>query len=79
MLFYEAVEASASEIGGASSNGVGNPASSFSSASPEDMSSITSTATDRSAVSDTSRATSVSTDGVDPPTEKGVQPNSQVD
>lgn len=79
MLFYEAVEASASEIGGASSNGVGNPASSFSSASPEDMSSITSTATDRSAVSDTSRATSVSTDGVDPPTEKGVQPNSEVD
>ncbi|OJI95901.1 hypothetical protein ASPVEDRAFT_120814 [Aspergillus versicolor CBS 583.65] len=78
MLFYESVEASGSGLGETSSNGVGNPATSFSSASPEDMSSITSTATDRSTVSDTSRATSVSTDGVDTPSEKD-QPNSEVD
>ncbi|KAL2815150.1 hypothetical protein BJX63DRAFT_390599 [Aspergillus granulosus] len=59
MLFYEAVTPS-SRSPDSRPNGVDNPVSTFSSTSPEDMSSITSTATDRSTVSDTSRATSVS-------------------
>ncbi|KAL2826504.1 hypothetical protein BDW59DRAFT_65719 [Aspergillus cavernicola] len=55
MLFYEAVTEQDANV-------VENPVTRFSSASPEDMSSITSTATDRSTASDTSRATSVSAD-----------------
>ncbi|KAL4782249.1 hypothetical protein BJX76DRAFT_359146 [Aspergillus varians] len=78
MLFYEAVETSNPEVGELDPNGVENPVSSFSSASPEDMSSITSTATDRSAASDTSPATSVSAEGVELTSEKG-QPTLDVD
>ncbi|KAL2838829.1 hypothetical protein BJY01DRAFT_32865 [Aspergillus pseudoustus] len=59
MLFYEAVTPSP-RFPNSEPNGVDNPVSTFTTASPEDMSSITSTATDRSTVSDTSRATSVS-------------------
>ncbi|KAL4930957.1 ubiquitin-specific protease UBP1 [Aspergillus undulatus] len=63
MLFYEAVGASTPRVG-SNSNEIGNRESSFSSPAPEDMSSITSTVTDRSSTaSDTSRATSVSADG----------------
>ncbi|KAI9375238.1 hypothetical protein BJX61DRAFT_540013 [Aspergillus egyptiacus] len=59
MLFYEAVDTS---IPGTrvSDTDFANQVSSCPSSSPEDMSSITSTATDRSTASDTSRATSVS-------------------
>ncbi|KAJ0418395.1 hypothetical protein BJY00DRAFT_287715 [Aspergillus carlsbadensis] len=64
MLFYEAV-ASSPGIPDPESDAVDNLVSTSSSTSPEDMSSITSTATDRSTASDTSRATSVSADGAD--------------
>ncbi|KAL3455462.1 hypothetical protein BJX64DRAFT_272369 [Aspergillus heterothallicus] len=66
MLFYEAVAPSPRSPDvdvDAEPNGVDNPVSTRSSTSPEDMSSITSTATDRSSVSDTSRATSISAEG----------------
>lgn len=58
MLFYEAVETPA-PAGQPDTNGAENPVPGFSS-SPEDMSSIMSTVTDRSTASETSRATSVS-------------------
>ncbi|KAL5343224.1 hypothetical protein BJX70DRAFT_354873 [Aspergillus crustosus] len=67
MLFYEAVEAPLARFGDAP---VRNPVSSYIPTSPEDMSSITSTATDRSTASDTSRATSVSADGGEQVSEK---------
>ncbi|KAL4920575.1 hypothetical protein BDW62DRAFT_176770 [Aspergillus aurantiobrunneus] len=78
MLFYEAVEERISELGrSGGANRVRIPVPSFSSTSPEDMSSITSTVTDRSTASDTSRATSVSA-GVELANEKG-QPSLEVD
>ncbi|KAL4868050.1 hypothetical protein BDV12DRAFT_107693 [Aspergillus spectabilis] len=75
MLFYEAVE-TPPRSGDASA--IENSVSGFTSTSPEDMSSITSTATDRSTASDTSRATSVSAEGVELASEKG-QPELEVD
>ncbi|KAL2845554.1 hypothetical protein BJX68DRAFT_256740 [Aspergillus pseudodeflectus] len=65
MLFYEAVAPSPRSLD-SESNGIDNPVSTSNTTSPEDMSSITSTATDRSTASDTSRATSVSAEGADP-------------
>ncbi|KAL4887285.1 cysteine proteinase [Aspergillus karnatakaensis] len=69
MLFYEAVE---TPPPGSDATVNGHPVSSFTSASPEDMSSITSTATDRSTASDTSRATSVSAEGIEQTSDKGL-------
>jgi ubiquitin carboxyl-terminal hydrolase 1 len=71
MLFYEAVTPSprSSDL---ELNGVDNSVSTSSSTSPEDMSSITSTATDRSTGSDTSRATSVSAEEAEPANSKAL-------
>ncbi|KAL4939710.1 hypothetical protein BDV06DRAFT_198308 [Aspergillus oleicola] len=70
MLFYETVDP-APPTEEVNANGAQIPETSFGSPAPEDMSSITSTVTDRSSsASDTSRATSISAEGVENVSEK---------